>query len=59
MMFYFISAVSAKLEEDTASTLLDMIVKLWITIRGFSGANKSLEKYYMYTADEQKNGSKV
>ena len=52
VLFYWYT-VSAEWE-DTASTLLDMIVKLWITIRGFSGANRWLEKYYMYIADEQK-----
>ena len=46
-LFYWCT-VSAEWEEDTASTLLDMIVKLWITIRGFSGANRWLEKYYIY-----------
>ena len=38
VLFYW-CIVSAEWEEDTAPTLLDMIVKLWITIRGFSGAS--------------------
>ena len=45
-VFFYWCTVSTKWEEDTASTLLDMIVKLWITIRGFSGANRWLKKYY-------------
>ena len=44
VLFYW-CIVSAEWKEDTASTLLDMIVKLWITICGFSGASGWLEKY--------------
>ena len=44
VLFYWCT-VSAEWEEDTAAKLLDMILKLWITIRGFSGVNGWLEKY--------------
>jgi hypothetical protein len=37
VLFYW-CLVSAEWEDTTASTLLDMIVTLWVTIRGFSGA---------------------
>ena len=36
--------VSAEWEDTTSSTLLDMIVTLWVTIRGFSGESGWLEK---------------
>ena len=44
VLFYW-CIVSAEWEDTTASTLLDMIVTLWVTIRGFSGASGWLEKY--------------
>ena len=43
VLFYW-CIVSAEWEDDTASTLLDMIVTLWITIRSFSGANGWLKR---------------
>ena len=44
VLFYW-CLVSAKWKEDLAHALLDMIVDLWIAIRGFSSASGWLEKY--------------
>ena len=50
MFFFFVTGayiiiVSTEWENTTTSTLLDVIVALWVTIRGFSGASGWLEKY--------------
>lgn len=46
---FFWSIASAEFDEDSAKTLLKMIVNLWITIRGFSLCSAWIEQYTQLT----------
>lgn len=45
------SLISADWEESSASALLEMVVRHWVRVRGFSYANTWLEKYKVAHAE--------
>ena len=51
----FLLVLAGQIEGDkTADTSLAMIIKMWITIRGFSFAKNSMEMYKQETKKELK-----